>query len=81
MERRIVAQIGAMIAVRVRARAFNGQRRALRTRETILESGEVGKIHVPVLIKITKRRATAQLATKIHRAHDARIVPEIVAAD
>ena len=81
MERRIVAQIGAMIAVRVRARAFNGQRRALRTGETILESGEVDEIHVPVLIKITKRRASAQFAAKIHRGHDARIVPVIVAAE
>ena len=81
MERRIVAQIGAMIAVRVRACAFSGQRRVLRTGETILKSGEVDEIHFPVLIKITKQRTSAQFSAKIHRGHDAPIVPVIVAAE
>ncbi len=70
-----------MIAVRIRARAFHGQRRALRTGETILESGEVDEIHFPVLIKITKQRTSAQFAAKIHRNRYAHIVPEIVAAE
>ncbi len=70
-----------MIAIRVRARALNGQRRTLRTGETILESGEVGEIYVPVLIKVTKRWTSAQNAATIHRGRDASSVPEIVAAE
>ena len=70
-----------MIAVRVRARAFKGQGRALRTGETILELGEVDEIHFPVLIKITKQRTRAQFAAKIHRGRYAHIVPGSAAAD